>query len=142
MKRDDKRANKRPERVPLHKQKICVADNREGYMRRMVLDKPGRIDAFIKAGWTLVDGDIETTHDGLAHIEGQLGSKIRRVVNRDPKAEAKHAVLMEIPIEWYEQDKLEQQKLIDEQEAAFDQSGEHRKSGMYGSMRRDDGSKA
>jgi hypothetical protein len=142
MKKDDKRANKRPERVPLHKQKICTAEAREGYKRRMVIDKPGRIDAFLRAGWTIADGDIETTHDGLAHVEGQLGSKVRRVVNRDPNAEAKHAVLMEIPIEWYEADKAEQQKLIDEQESAFDQSGEHRKSGMYGNMSRIDGSKA
>jgi hypothetical protein len=108
----------------------------------MVIDKPGRIDAFLKAGWTIADGDIETTHDGLAHIEGQMGSTVRRVVNRDPKADAKHAVLMEIPIEWYEADKAEQQRLIDERESAFDRSGEHKKSGMYGSLSRTDGSKA
>lgn len=142
MKKDDKRADKRPERTPLHKQQLFVSEQRDGYTRRYVNDLPGRIDAFKQAGWTIVAGDIDTTHDGLAHIEGQLGSQIRRVVNRDPKAKSQHAVLMEIPTEWYNETKAEQQKMIDEQEAAYDQSGEHKKSGMYGSMRRDDGSKA
>ena len=134
MIKDDERAGKRPDRVPLHKQKTLTSEDRPGYTRRWVNDAIGRIDAFTKAGWTLVSGDTEKTHAGLAQVESQLGSDIKRVVNKDANADCRHAVLMEIPTEWYVTDKLEQQKLIDEKEAAFDQSGVHRQTGMYGSM--------
>lgn len=139
MKRDDERAGSRPERVPLHKQKAFTADARAGFTRRWVNDQVGRIDMFLKAGWTLVVGDIEKTHEGLAQVESQLGSNVRRVVNKDPNADCRHAVLMEIPTEWYEKDHAEQQKLIDEKEAAFDSTGLHKQTGMYGKLERKNG---
>lgn len=137
----DKVTAKRPERVPLHKQKVFSAPKREGYKRRYVNDMPGRIDAFKRAGWTIVEESASKTHDGLAQVEGDYGSQVRRVVNRDPNAPCRHAVLMEIPTEWYNQDKEEQQKLIDEKEATFDQSGVHRQQNMYGGMRRENNTK-
>lgn len=136
MKKDDERANSRPERVPLHKQKAFTANSRPGYTRRWVNDQMGRIDMFLQAGWTLVVGNTEETHEGLAQVESQLGSKVRRVVNKDPNADSRHAVLMEIPTEWYEKDRQEQQKLIDEKEAAFDAHGLHKSTGMYGKLER------
>lgn len=142
MKRDDERAESRPERVPLYKQQTFTAQQKSGYLRRWVNDLPGRIDSFKKAGWTLVVDDLEKTHDGLAQVESQLGSGVRRVVNKTLDAPCRYSVLMEIPTEWYEADKKEQQKLIDDKEAAFDQSGIHKSTGMYGSMRRENGTKS
>ena len=143
MKEDKKRAKKRPDRVPLHKQQLFVAEERKGYKRRYVNDLPGRIDAFKQAGWTIVEDVTNSikTHEGLAQVESTVGSQVRRVTNRDPNAPSRYSVLMEIPTEWYEADKKEQQKLIDEKEATFDQGGIHRKANMYGGIKRDDGTK-
>ena len=130
-------AMKAPERVSLRKQRVFSADRREGYTRRYVNDLPGRIQAFLLAGWALVaDTKLEKTHDGLAQVESQLGSSIRRMVNKDPNAPCHYAYLMEIPTELYDEDQLEQQKEIDEKEAAFDPTGLHKKSGMYGTIDR------
>lgn len=139
----EKRAKRRPERVPLSKQQVFVAPQRDGYMRRYVNDLPGRIEAFKRAGWVIVEDITNSTktHEGLAQVESAYGSQVRRVVNRDPNAPCRHAVLMEIPAEWYNEDKMEQQKLIDEKEATFDQSGMHRQQNMYGGIKRDDKSK-
>lgn len=137
MKKDDERAGNRVERVPLHKQKLFTAEQRPGYKRRWVNEGIGVVDAFLRAGWTLVQGDdLSSTHDGLSHVESNMGSVMRRVVNKDPRASIRTAVLMEIPIEWFEAAKKEQQQLIDESEAAFDANGVHRQTNMYGSMSR------
>lgn len=141
MKKDDERAQSRPERVPLHKQKLFHSEARPGFERRWVNDLPGRIEKFKLAGWTLVVGEVDATHDSLAQVESQLGSNVRRVVNKGTDAPARHAVLMEIPTEWYLQDKAEQLKLIDEQEEVFDRHGVHKSSGMYGSMKRHNATK-
>ena len=143
MTKKAKKAKKRPERVPLSKQKSFTAVQREGYTRRYVNDLPGRIEAFKRAGWTIVedvDGNIKT-HDGLAQVEGQYGTQVRRVVNRGSDAPCRHSVLMEIPTEWYEEDKKEQQKLIDEKEATFDHAGVHAQQNMYGGMQRKNATK-
>jgi len=142
MKKDDKRATSRPERVPLHKQRALTANAKAGYEQRWVNDLPGRIDRFLKAGWTVVNGESEVTHDGLAQVESQMGSGMRRVVNQGIAAPSRHAVLMQIPTEYYEADKAEQQKLINEKEDGFDQHGIHRKSGMYGGIKREDNTKS
>lgn len=111
------------ERVPISKQKMLTAGQRPGYVRRYVNDLPGRIDMFKKAGWIIVSDENNSTYDGQAHVESQMGSLTKRVVNRGPNADCRYAVLMEIPEEYYNADKAEQQKLIDEKETSFDRNG-------------------
>ena len=136
MKSDDERAKSRPERVPLHKQRLFEGQTRPGYVRRFVNDSPGRIDSFILAGWTIVSGDSAVTHDGLSHVESQLGSGIHRVVNKGINAESRVAYLMEIPEELYNEDQMAKQLKIDKTEEAFDQEGILRAAQMYGRVTR------
>lgn len=113
MKKDNARADNRPERIPVYRQRAFQGEQREGYVRRWVADLPGRIDMFKAAGWTMVEGDSATTHDGLAQVETQLGSVVSRVVNKQANADYQNQYLMEIPEEWYAADQADKQKNID-----------------------------
>lgn len=130
MKKDNARADARPERTPLHKQKAFQGDQRDGYVRRWVADLPGRIDMFKQAGWTLALGNSATTHDGLAQVETQMGSVVSRVVNRQANADYKNQFLMEIPVEYYIADQLEKQKRIDDRMAESTSIGENQYGGV------------
>lgn len=111
--------SKRPERVPLHKQKMLSAEKRPGYVRRWVNDVVDRIQQFEKAGWTPVVGESQNTSDKLAQTESQLGSVVRKIVNKDPNAASHWAVLMEIPEDLYNQDQAEKQKENDRVEESY-----------------------
>lgn len=112
MKGDDARAKNRPEHhIPMHKQRGLHAFEREGWKRRVVLDKPGRIDQFKLAGWTVVQQDGLNIDQNAS----QLGSAVSQIVNWQSDAIAKHAYLMEIPEEWYNEDQLLKQREITSQ---------------------------
>jgi len=121
-KAESKRAKKRPSRVPMHKQNILVAMNREGFKRLWVNEYIGRVESYELAGWNVVEDANLQTHDGLSQVESQTGSVVRRVVNKDPNAPCKTAVLMEIPIELYEEDQAAEQAEIDETQRSFDKT--------------------
>jgi len=127
------RAAKRPQRVPLHKQNIFQAESRAGFKRMWVNELPGRVESYELAGWALV-AEETATHDGQAQVESQMSSVVRRVVNKDPNAPSRTAVLMEIPLDLYHEDHVAAQLLIDEQERAFDKTGEMRSKDMYGDI--------
>lgn len=133
MKEDQQRAKNRPTRVPLHKQNVFTAEQRDGFKRYWVNETPGMVESYQLAGWNLV-ADGTKTHDQLSQVESQMGSVVRRVVNKDPQAPCKTAVLMEIPIQLYEEDQADEQRRIDEIEQSFDQTGEMRKRNLYGNV--------
>ena len=123
MKKDDERANNRPDRsgfTPLYKQSKLTLHDRPGYYRYYVNDVPGRVDAFKRAGWKVITEGNDETQQGFSQTETAIGTVTRRVVNFKPGAPCTHAVAMEIPIEWYLEDQEAQQKLLDEQEAQSD----------------------
>jgi len=124
------RAVKRPARVPIHKQNVFTAENRAGFKRMWINELAGQVESYELAGWVLV-ADKTKTHDGQSQIESQFDSVVRRVVNRDPNAPCKTAVLMEIPLEIYHEDHCAAQALIDEQERSFDKTGS---KDMYGDI--------
>ncbi len=115
----DKKVNNRPTRVPLHQQNVFTAENRAGFKRMWVNEAPGLVDSYKTAGWELVLQKDMSTNDGQIQFESQMDSVVRRVVNRDIHANWKTAVLMEIPLEWYEADQKAEQQLIDDQEKAW-----------------------
>ena len=105
----------RPEkRVPLHRQNIITADTRPGYVRRIVNDQDDRIERFIKAGWTPVEG--EQIGDEHAADPSSLGSATVKSVGAGMKA-----VLMEIPESLYKEDQNDKQKKVNELEEAMEQ---------------------
>lgn len=124
------RATNRVTRVPMHKQNVFTAANREGFKRMWVNEYIGAVAAYELAGWAVVVDASMATHDGLAQVESQLDSVVRRVVNRDPHAPCRTAVLMEIPLELYNEDQTAEQSALEEQEKQWNKA----KSNEYGSV--------
>lgn len=127
------RAKNRPKRTPLHKRRLLEAKDRPGFVRRWVNEEIGAIEAYMEAGWKPVVGD-EDNSDKRAQKESKMGSMVRRVVNRDPSASAKTAVLMEIPEDIYAEVQAEKQQIIDEREIALDPRKAKQRGSDYGSM--------
>ncbi|CAB4120967.1 hypothetical protein UFOVP1_58 [uncultured Caudovirales phage] len=129
----DREFNRTPERVPYAKQQVLSFGEREGYTRRLVNEAPGEIDKMIRAGWNVVTNITANTADDYGQVN-QLDSVVRILVNKDPRAPVRTAVLMEIPIEWYEADMKEQQRLLDEQEEQFNPNKYKQRGFDYGEM--------
>jgi hypothetical protein len=102
---DTSRAN-RPKRVPIAAQKRIMVPERPGYVRRVVEDKiekgqevtsGHRIQMFQKAGYTLVEGDFDTSE--RSKDPSHMG-KYRRI----SLGQGRYGYVMEIPREWWEDD--------------------------------------
>jgi len=78
---------------------------RTGFHRHWFNEEPGRIDAALAAGYT--------------HVEDKEGRKVQRIVGVNAAGGPLNAYLMEIPEEWYQEDMAEQQRLVDEKDAAI-----------------------
>lgn len=120
----DRTFNREPERVPYSKQALMSVDQREGYVRRFVNEYEGEVAKMIKAGWAVVTKPSVNKSD---LEQNTLDSVVRIVVNKDINANCKTAVLMETPIEWYEEDMQNQMKELDQQEAEIDPKKYHQK---------------
>lgn len=115
---------KKVKRVPLYKQDLLIVPEIPGFKTALVFeDKPGEVDRYLKAGYVVVEGKFES-HDNLSQVESQFDSVYRRVLNKDPLAPYKSAILMKIPLEHYEEDQQMEQAEIDAKEKAFDKTGE------------------
>lgn len=121
---------KRVTRVPMHKQNVFTASSREGFKRMWVNEYIGAIAAHELAGWSVVVDESMKTHDNLSQVESQMDSVVRRVVNRDPHAPCRTAVLMEMPLEIYEEDQAAEQAILEEQEKQWSKS----RNNEYGSI--------
>lgn len=135
----DRTFNREPERVPYSKQAVLLFDQREGYVRYLCNELPGEIERMQRAGWSIVTKGSTNIADDSDRAT-QMDSVVRLVVNQDPKAPVRTGVLMEKPIEWYEADAKEDQRLIDEQEEEFNPEKFKQKgfNGLdYGFMRRE-----
>lgn len=128
--------SKRPERVSLTKQRILKGEERPGYIRRWVNDITGRVESFIRAGWSPVVGKEQNISDNLLQTESQLGSVVKKVVNKDPNAACRYAVFMEIPEELYNEDQAEKQLENDRIEESYDPQKQKQSGADYGSMKR------
>ncbi len=106
------------ERTPLGVRRMKLsAEERKGYVRRWVNDKPGRIDAARAGGYEFVrDPKAEKTHEpGIKNATVDQGSAMVRNVNSDPGLPEK-AYLMEIKKSLYDKDQKEKHDLIDQKE--------------------------
>lgn len=122
----------RKERVSIRQQRTIAFQERPGWKRRLVNDEPGRIQMFLKAGWTIVQGEENNLSDRLSHTEHQIGSAVRKVVNKGATATAHHGILMEIPLELWKQDQLEKDKEVNKLDAAIDPSKTSQTGHDYG----------
>lgn len=131
---------KRPKRIPLRKQTALNMEGviPEGMVPYWVNEERGRVEAFLRAGWIPVPGNDDDTTDNRAQSASQLGSVIRKVVNKDSKAPSHTAILMMIPKELYDIDEAEKQKENDRIEESYNPNNVRNATGMdYGSIRID-----
>lgn len=91
--------------TPLHQQTISDQFYREGWMRRMVNDEPGRIDRFKLAGWDMVEGQKgKEKIDSFVQGTFTVGSPVCfHNKNQNPHATSHRCYLMEIPLEYYQE---------------------------------------
>lgn len=124
-KRDDEKAQEKRSRVPMYKQNALeFMDMKPGFRYRFVNDVYGRIDRFMRAGWDFVEGNTADTYSGKGRgIEAQKSSQIWRTVNNNKDASSYDAVLMCIPIEFYNQDQVDKADRILEDEKRLDKDG-------------------
>ena len=129
------KAKNRPERKPLHRRRMLDAKPRPGFVRRWVNEEIGAVEAYEEAGYSLVLEEGADTSDTGVQNASQHGSVTRRVVNKDPNASTKYAVLREIPEEFYKEDQAEKQRLLDEKEMSWNPKEiEKRNPELYGDM--------
>jgi len=100
----------RPQR-PTRSVDVLNAPKREGYVRRFVNDKPGRVQRFIEMGYTIV---IRPTETGQQRA-GTATPESRTVVSRHVGGNVV-AILMEIREDWYHAYKKEDQDKLDAQD--------------------------
>ena len=88
---------------------VLTAQARPGFVRRYVNDKPGRIQEFLDAGYTPVT-------DGQRPGDEQVGdSKLPGTTVAKHVGNGMNAYLMEIPLNFYEEDQAEKQEENDRQ---------------------------
>ena len=128
------KAENRPVRKPLCRRRALEANGRPGFKRRWVNEEIGAIEAYQEAGYTLVlEQDVDLS-ENLAQDANLSGSVTRRVVNKDPNASTKTAVLMEIPEEFYKEDQAEKQRKLDEEEKSWNPNNKKDPS-FYGDLK-------
>jgi hypothetical protein len=112
--RGDVRATARPERTPINGERdiLSVYGTRPGY--HPVWVNEDQVPRFLKAGYTFVDTDGVTF--GSYHIQqgNALGAKYTMNVGA-----GMIAYLMEIPQEWYDEDRKQEQADVTKTEASM-----------------------
>ena len=98
---------------------------RPGYRNYFANDVDGRIDEMMELGYTPVINPNADTSDSADGRESKYGNAVRKSVGGGVKA-----ILMEIPIEWYNEDYAEAQKTVDRSDAALNTN----ETGQYGSV--------
>lgn len=116
------------------------AEGRPGFVRRVVTDKPGRIEEFLRKGWAPVKGKDEFLEDGRVQSGTQLGTVSKKVVNPSNGSKlSEYGILMEIPESIYKEDQRKkhlEQLEIEKQfnpEAMKKAGGNNATDGLYGS---------
>jgi len=105
-------------RTPIHARKANGFIPREGFTARQVVEKPGRLEQFLDAGYVLAKGQERMFTQNAKGLD----SACRAVVNKHnlSAGDAATAVWVEIPTELYEQDQQEKLKAQEAREAEID----------------------
>lgn len=103
---------------------LTVADKDPNYVYRWVLDIPGRLEMFKRAGYEVVTDNNEVG-DPTVDRHKQLGSAVTLVKGTQT------LVLMRILREWYDEDQAAKQEEIDALEATMTSGS----AGDYGNIK-------
>ncbi len=113
---------KRP--TAINKRNVLTAETREGFHRRFVNDIDDEIKYAMDCGYTpVLDADADNTAPKVGR-PSKLGNLVRKSVRG-----GMHAVLMEIPMEWYLENQAEKAEKRREQEKMMEPA-----QGQYGSI--------
>lgn len=97
---------------------------REGYTRRVVVDRPGRLDKFYGGGWRYVtESQLDEQNPGRLKAATREGvdSRVSQVVGSNKDGSPQHGFLMEIPTELYDEDQEAKQDKINRLEGGLRQ---------------------
>jgi hypothetical protein len=109
----DRNETGRSARVPLGmKQASLGASERAGYQRRWINDTAGRLQQAEQGGYTFVSRDPTAKST-------DVGARTSQIVGPGENGQGLRAYLMEIPMEWYQEDQRAKQKPIEDFEAAL-----------------------
>jgi len=122
---------KRTKRVPVSQQKnIITVPQRKGWVRRWVNDVEQRVEMFKRAGWKLVEGDVDVGDKGVINQNQSLGTGARKYMGNGISA-----VLMEIQECFYLEDQRAKQDEIKEHERALWRDLNSGADGTYGGVK-------
>lgn len=119
MRLEEKRKRRVPPGIPSKK---LDYPSRPGYVRRVVVDHPGRLDQFEKGGWEFVSQDrLAATDEPDENVTTREGvdSRVSRVVGQHRDGSPMTGYLMEIEEELYQEDQKQKAKRIDELESGL-----------------------
>ena len=128
---DSKQVNKEQsrKRIPLGTRNVLTAPKKNGFVRRFVNDTGDRIDTFKAAGWNVVDNVSQVGDEKIGRAL-MMGSSANPHVGGGQRA-----VLMEIPEEYYLEDKARAQAEITQVENEIRRNSKKPgKDGLEGSV--------
>jgi hypothetical protein len=100
---------------------------RDGYARRVVCDRHGRVDKFLAGGWSFVQQDaLEEKPTGALKATAREGldSRVSQVVGSHKDNRPMTGYLMEIPAELYDEDQAVKMEHIDNLESGLRQGAD------------------
>jgi len=118
------RKNRVPPGIP---SKSLDYPGREGYARRIVCDRHGRLDKFLAGGWSFVQQDaLEESPLGTLKVTTREGldSRVSQVVGSHKDNRPMTGYLMEIPEELYDEDQAVKMEHVDNLEAGLRQGAD------------------
>src|SRR5574343_214713 len=135
----DREFNREAAREPLDETRILSVEERLGYRRALGPEVPGNIERYQRAGWTVVTSASANSSGDHGRTVGQLDSVVRIHLTKRSDADWHSAVLMEITIEyWNEDEEARMQKVAKREESLnpekFKQKG---LDDAYGYLRRE-----
>lgn len=96
--------------------------SRPGYARRVVCDRHGRLERFVRGGWSFVEKDnLEEQNPGLLKAGTREGgdSRVSQVVGTHKDNSPMIGYLMEIPEELYDEDQAVKMEQVDALESGL-----------------------
>ncbi len=95
-----------------------TAPQREGYYRRFFVDRPGRLEDAVAAGYAFVQDPKAKLGENPDDItsQGGLDSRISKRVGTNEDGTPQMAYLMEMPQDWYRENQDEKDAVLREKE--------------------------
>lgn len=124
----------RPERVPVSggtdvlKAYGISAEDKANYHYHAVLDKDGQVEKFLRGGYEIVQDPGITLGESARHS----GDKVQTIGN---KSTGTMQVLMRIPMEYYLEDRRNQELRLRGEEEAIYSPNEDDEHGQYGEVK-------